>query len=30
MKSDLKVFITRGAATCSECGEDLGRHRGSR
>ena len=24
-KADLKVFITRQAATCDECGEDLGR-----
>jgi hypothetical protein len=24
-KSDLKVFITTGEASCSECGEDLGR-----
>lgn len=24
-KSDLKVFITTRAASCSECGEDLGR-----
>jgi hypothetical protein len=24
-KSDLKVFITTSAATCGECGEDLGR-----
>lgn len=23
--SDLKVFITRGEASCEECGEDLGR-----
>lgn len=25
IKSDLKVFITTGEASCSECGEDLGR-----
>jgi hypothetical protein len=25
MTSDLKVFITRGEASCGECGEDLGR-----
>lgn len=24
--TDLKVFITRGEASCGECGEDLGRH----
>lgn len=23
---DLKVFITTGESTCSECGEELGRH----
>jgi len=23
---DLKVFITAGESTCSECGEELGRH----